>query len=134
MGTRAVYTFKSHPEATERGMTIQTSHHVYKHWDGYPAGAAQFIKAALATAWPLPRYEADEFAASFVAANKTKSGDVRLTAGPQAHGDLSYRYEIEHTPGAPDLHVRAYRSLHGDDYEIVYDGSLEAMIQAHQAK
>src|SRR5215469_18024132 len=43
---------------------------VYQHQDGDPAGAAKAIEAALAFAWPLPRFECEEFAAAFVAANK----------------------------------------------------------------
>jgi len=91
MGTRAVYTFKD-----ERG-----SHSVYKHYDGYPEGegggfgAYGFIKAAKAYAWELPRFDASEFAAAFIAANKTQAGgDVYLTYGHEEHGDLEYRYEI----------------------------------------
>jgi hypothetical protein len=42
---------------------------VYKHSDGYPDGAVCWITKALEHAWPLPRFEADEFAAAFVAAN-----------------------------------------------------------------
>lgn len=62
MSTRAVYTFFG-----DQG----EAHHVYKHSDGYPSGAAQWITAALNFAWKLPRYESDEFAAAFVAANKS---------------------------------------------------------------
>lgn len=63
MSTRAVYTFfGDHDEAPR---------HVYKHSDGYPTGAVQWITAALCFAWKLPRYENDEFAAAFVAANKS---------------------------------------------------------------
>lgn len=61
MSTRAVYTFKD---------SDGSAFHVYKHHDGYPTGAAQWLIAAKALAWPLPRYEADDFAAAFVAANK----------------------------------------------------------------
>ena len=63
MSTRALYTFRSEDGSDE--------HHVYVHHDGYPTGAADKIVAALEFAWPLPRYEADEFAAAFVAANKS---------------------------------------------------------------
>lgn len=89
MSTRAVYTFK------DQDQTI----HVYKHHDGYPTGAAQWIAAALPHAWPLPRFEANEFSAAFVAGNKggngggvrlIQSGDVREVAP----GDIEYRYEI----------------------------------------
>ena len=51
----------------------------YKHYDNYPSGAADFIENAKSYAWDLPRFEADDFAAAFVAANKAKSGgEVRL--------------------------------------------------------
>ena len=68
MATRAIYTFKDE----------DTTIHVYKHWDGYPEAALKFIEKAIAMAWALPRFEADEFAASFVAANKEQAGDIRL--------------------------------------------------------
>ena len=50
---------------------------VYKHHDGYPTGAAKAIEAALDYAWQLPRFEADEFAAAFVAANKRSVSSIR---------------------------------------------------------
>src|SRR3954467_14029413 len=71
MSTRALYTFID-PERE------QDTFHVYKHHDGYPKGAAQHIEAALAYAWPLPRFEADEFAAAFAAANKSHYRDREL--------------------------------------------------------
>lgn len=67
MSTRAVYTFIGCAEF-DRG----ERHHVYKHCDGYPSGAADAIAAAIPLAWPLPRFEADEFAAAFVAGNKER--------------------------------------------------------------
>ena len=39
---------------------------VYSHYDCYPEGAAEQLRRALEKAWPLPRFEADEFAAAFV--------------------------------------------------------------------
>jgi len=95
MGTRAVYTFKDQFD----------TFHIYKHWDGYPTGAADFINEATAFAWELPRFEAADFAAAFVVANKCNGGDVYISAGPDAHGDLSYVYEISSLGGA--LHVVA---------------------------
>ena len=69
MGTRAVYFFED-----DDGM-----YGVYKHYDGYPQGAAHHIEAAKEWAWKFPRFEADEFASAFVAANKNKDGgEVRL--------------------------------------------------------
>ena len=69
MGTRAIYIFEDEHEEV----------HVYKHYDNYPLGAVDFIENAKEFAWELPRFEADEFAAAFVAANKNRTGGgVRL--------------------------------------------------------
>lgn len=80
MATRALYVFNDdHVKIT-----------VYKHWDGYPEarGAYGFIRAALAYAWDLPRFEADDYAAAFVAANKKKGGgDVRLLNEASTNAD-----------------------------------------------
>ncbi len=87
MSTRAVVTFKD-----EHG-----AYSVYKHHDGYPNGAGGMLAAiekAKAHAWALPRFEADDFAAGFVCANKTCGGGVRLTHGPEDHGDLAYVYVV----------------------------------------
>jgi hypothetical protein len=119
MGTRAVYTF-----IDEDGR-----HSVYKHWDGYPTWACKFIANALPLAWPLPRFEADEFAAAFVAANKQQPGNVRLTDGPDDHGDLEYAYEIRCPAGR--LHVGIFKvGYTGPKYERaqyrpLFEGSIE---------
>lgn len=84
MSTRATYEFRDAYE----------SHTVYRHHDGYPEGAKQWIEAALPHAWPLPRFEADEFGAAFVAGCKDSAGGVRLTAGRDAHGDTEYHYVV----------------------------------------
>jgi|TARA_R100001460_G_scaffold47848_2_gene85699 hypothetical protein len=69
MGTRAIYIFEDENEEVW----------AYKHYDNYPRGAADFIENAKEFAWELPRFEADEFAAAFVAANKNRrGGEVRL--------------------------------------------------------
>jgi hypothetical protein len=65
MSTRACYRFID-PETAE----VVT---VYKHSDGYPEGAVCWITRALDFAWTLPRFEADEFAAAFIAANKSSA-------------------------------------------------------------
>ena len=110
MGTRAVYTFIGKDDR----------HSVYKHWDGYPRLACQFIANALKLAWPLPRFDADEFAAAFVAANKHQAGDVRLTTGPETHGDLSFAYEIRCPAGR--LHVCIHQA--GCAHPL-FEGTLE---------
>jgi hypothetical protein len=107
MSTRALYTFTD--------ATINcTAHNVYKHHDGYPSGAAKTLTAAMAYAWQEPRFEANEFAASFVAAAKMEiyknvelfgpgsaGGGVRLmpSGAPQRVADkncadIEYRYAV----------------------------------------
>src|SRR6266446_9860173 len=60
---------------------------VYRHHDGYPSGAAQAIEAALPYAWPLPRFEPDEFAAAFVRGNKKSADDFAVEFEQQAAGE-----------------------------------------------
>jgi hypothetical protein len=99
MSTRACYTFIDETEEV----------HVYKHSDGYPTGAAEFIIAALEFAWPLPRFEADEFAAAFVAANKvwwlqapiaTFLRSLKSTKPPKSYGGKVVKLPVEVPYGA----------------------------------
>lgn len=85
MGTRAVITF--HDEQTKQ------KYSVYQHWDGDPHTVTHRIKHN-SKCWRWPRYEADEFAAAYIATNKTDSGNIRLTTGAKAHGDLAYTYDV----------------------------------------
>jgi hypothetical protein len=61
MSTRGFFTFVGGPDE---------EYHVYKHSDCYPSGGIRAIHGACAFAWTLPRFEADEFAAAFVAWTK----------------------------------------------------------------
>jgi hypothetical protein len=109
MSTRAVYTF----------IDEHNKFHVYKHWDNYPEGAHTFIKKAKELAWELPRFEASEFGAAFIAANKSEGGGVYLTKGWKYHGDLSYRYEIRQV--GDKLEVRTFNSWDKNEkYPKVY--------------
>ncbi|MCE3230511.1 MAG: hypothetical protein K0R52_439 [Alphaproteobacteria bacterium] len=122
MSTRAVYTFKD---------SLNTFH-VYKHWDGHPSGAAHFIEKSLKLTGELTRFEADEFGASFIVANKSGGGDVRLSRSYEDYRNLGYRYEISFKDQS--LYVVAYQRLGGEppffdddkdiEYEIIFSGSL----------
>jgi len=63
MSTRALYSVFD-------GSAKLPAANIYIHHDGYPSGALDHIKAALRFAWPLPRFEADEFAAALCAGRK----------------------------------------------------------------
>jgi len=100
MGTRAVYTFKD----------ADSSFHVFKHWDNDPCGAVDFIHRATKYAWPLPRFEADEFASAFIAANKDTSGGVRLVKSQSQYADLEYVYEVSFSGTHKALWIAAYEA------------------------
>jgi hypothetical protein len=76
MSTRACYRFfpENGPNDWPGVVTV------YKHMDGYPTGAAVALEAALDFAWALPRFEPDEFAASFVAAAKQSTSRSKRQA------------------------------------------------------
>ena len=118
MSTRALYTIidadiKARPaEQTRYGLrpAVKASKgdawNVYIHGDGYPTGAADYVKRAQAYAWDLPRFEADEFAAALCASAKEgiKGGNARLMPQGKALAvaarycaDIEYRYEIRAT-------------------------------------
>jgi hypothetical protein len=139
MSTRALYTFIE----GGYGETL-TYYNVYKHHDGYPSGAAEALNNALAFSWRLSRFEADEFAAAFVAGNKSngsdggfKGGGVRLmpSGKPTARiirhcSDIEYRYEIQMMRGEEEPTVTAYamgESI-GDSREL-FCCSLSQMAQ-----
>lgn len=133
MGTRAVYFFEDEREEVA----------VYKHYDNYPKGAVKFIAAAKEYAWELPRFEADEFGAAFVAANKNpKGGEVRLIAPYEDRDKLmeqmnwcDYYYVVSYSANHMDLWVTTYRSEYDRDHGSVWvreaEMPLDQMISIH---
>jgi hypothetical protein len=113
MSTRGLYTFTDSEGA---------SFTVFKHWDNYPSGAYRFIQNGLFKSWDLPRFEADEFAASFIAANKKAGGgDLRLTNEGTTNADalgIEFIYTITSEGGA--LKVITRDIWQGVDLPAVY--------------
>ena len=118
MSTRACYTFIA-PNGGGQ-------YHVYKHHDGYPyngqpqagegpfeCGGLVWIEKAKQFAWGLPRFEADDFAAAFIAANKpSDGGGVRLinTRDPwDFSSDSEYWYKVAQSRAdSSDVQVEVY--------------------------
>lgn len=104
MSTRGMFQFRDGGNAEV--------HSVYSHYDCYPEGAAEQLRKALVFAWKEPRFEADEFAAAFVAANKPAvGGNIRLVPSNEEgaylrFGALEWRYMVE--PGRKGLVVKVY--------------------------
>ena len=139
MSTRACYRFIGRPGDHAEVVTV------YKRSDGYPEGAVCWISKALDFAWPLPRFEADEFAAAFIAANKKSArqrhaeylAKAEREADPQIKAHLQRSAE-EWTPGGRyalacvggDLRVvnqpgrEAFKS-YATDIEFLYDVTVK---------
>jgi len=142
MSTRACYTFTD----------SQGEFHVYKHHDGYPytggvhkgesyeGGGLVWINDAKAFAWDFPRFEADDFAASFVAANKQGGGGCRLInkANPwDFSGDSEYWYKVKVAVPALDVWVDVYRvDWWGDEpkNELIMGGALSELLTSERAR
>lgn len=105
MSTRGIYTFKD-----EDG----SAYHVYVQCDNYPSGALEYFDEAIKRAWPLPRFEADEFAAGFVCAAKGEhGGNCRLLNGKSYKvGDMGSEYHYTVTCQDGKLHIK-YRGFSG---------------------
>lgn len=119
MSARAIYTFKD----------AYNTVHVYKHHDGYPSGASEFLQAAGKLAWQAPRFEADEFAASFVAANKDSAGGVRLTGAKKPEefaADTAYLYQVT----GPDAVTAYHTDGHGKRAGKFYSGTFAGLAKA----
>lgn len=123
MSTRATYEFRD-----GRG-----AHTVYQHHDGYPAGGLQWIANAIPLAWPLPRFEADEFAASFIAGNKDRGGSVRLTRGRDAHGDTQFHYVVSMKDRRLHIEIFAvdYTGAGRSDWRLLEEGGLHELLEKH---
>ena len=135
MGTRAIYQFQDN-DGDEC--------YVYKHYDNYPQGAVHFIEEAKSMAWPFPRYEADEFAAAFVAANKNKNGgEVRLISHHfknegeilDAHSWCDYYYIIHFDKSLKTLWVEIQESFYQKDgsikWETIWEGTHADMMEKY---
>ena len=97
---------------------------LYRHWDGYPdgeGGVLADLALALPYAWPLPRFEADDFAAALIRAWKGEGGgNIYIDGSPKGweriHDDVEWVYVIQRRerqqparlpecPGEPEVAV-----------------------------
>lgn len=122
MSTRAVVTIKDGSD----------TFHVYTHSDGYPAYQGVRIRKAITMAWQLPRFEAMDFGAAFVAANKESGGGIYLTRNWKHHEDIEHHYEVTSKRGA--IHVTHFLCHMQPDGPVVceeaFSGTLDAFYKA----
>ena len=128
MGTRAIYTF-------EDGYTER---HVFIHYDGYPTGAASYFRKWLeaGTSWPLPRFEADEAAAGFIAAVKRGPGNVRICSARFDYCDVEFGYRVTSQDGTLRVQVATTDYWGGAPAEhIFFDGPMtEFLDRVHEVQ
>jgi len=94
---------------------------LYHHHDGYPGGeygVLANLPVVLKFAWPLPRFEAKDFAAAIVRAWKpTRGGGIYIDGScvlwEKIAGDAEWVYEIRRKRKGRELVVYVY-SLLGD--------------------
>jgi hypothetical protein len=92
--------------STRSNLIIEDGHdrvQLYRHGDGYPdgeAGVLATLELAIPYAWPLPRFEAHDFAAAIIRAWKTEGGgNIYIDGSPKGweliHGDTEWVYVIK---------------------------------------
>ena len=121
MATRAIYTFDDG----------YTQRHIYIHYDGYPSGAANYFEKWVGSgkSWPVPRFEADEAAAGFVAAVKDDPGNVRISDSRTRHCDVEFGYTVRLEGKALFIKVVSTNYWGGELNETpIYDGPLYEFI------
>lgn len=85
---------------------------LYRHSDGYPDGqhgVLATLAEATEYAWPLPRFEASDFAAAIVRAWKDGGGKIYIDGSPESweliHGDTEWVYAIKQAGGPQSRQV-----------------------------
>ena len=111
MSTRATYEFVTETESVV----------IYKHHDGYPKGAAQWLHAG-------------DTAETFLANNE---GFIEVTESHERHGDAQFKYIVTDAPQdqtnqAGLKNVQAYeRKIGSDKWVQFYDGLLSLFIEQY---
>ena len=112
MSTRATYQIK----------TDLNHSTIYIHHDGYPSGAARYMRNAI----DLMRITNRPLFPSFIWANEK----AEMTESHECHGDTEYRYSLYGKEGA--WWVTAYeRDFRDDSYNPIFDGRVERFIDKH---
>jgi hypothetical protein len=107
MSTTAILTFKDEEE----------TYSIYQQYDGDPKEVAKSLNAALEFAWELPRFEASEFAAAYVRANKVREGGIYLSL-PEDYEDIAYKYVVTLEAEQIRVHVTKGENIFSSGYAL----------------
>jgi len=115
MSTRATYLFTNNSMAAEDIC-------VYIHHDGYPTGAAEYLRKALFIA----KTDRRPILEAFIAANSR----AEITRSHQAHGDTEYRYTIDRKDVRVDERISSFTEQDGFQsyWKTIYSGSIDEFI------
>lgn len=128
MGSRALFSFH------DRSNQINPVN-VFMQYEGEPEYAIRFLSRSRLRAWDFPRYEANEFAAAFIAVNKLGAGGYRIMPCgdpaviiPRFCSDIDFRYEIgpciTASPWVSGYAVNALAQYHE---RHLFSGSLDSL-------
>jgi len=128
MGTKAAIKF-----ADEAGAYAI----VYTQFDGDPKGIQRMLLRAIdeELVWRFPRFEADEFAAGFISANKKNEGGFRIM---NTMSDLwcDFVYVVNFNSDLGEIgvtvgHCKGHDELDRPEYVFMWDGRLSTMHTAY---
>lgn len=139
MSTRATYEFRDKYGSYTVYVIFDLGHH-----NGYSK-----INNAIPYAWPLPRWEADDFGAAFIAGNKEKGGGGvyctenqmdkptekdydTLKCSQYGHDDTKFHYVITFQMIYNEIYVERWERNEEDDWKIAEVGPLNRMLQKYR--
>ena len=110
---------------------------VYTQSDGGPKGIQRMLLRAIdeELVWRFPRFEADEFAAGFISANKKNEGGFRIM---NTMSDLwcDFVYVVNFNSDLGEIgvtvgHCKGHDELDRPEYVFMWDGRLSTMHTAY---
>jgi len=113
--------------STSATITITDNHetfHIYRHCDGNPSSVITDLIKAKTFAWPLPRFEASDFAAAIVAAMKQEGGGQIYLSQEAALYEVDYHYII--TLSDQKYHLSVIDIDRYESHSMIFDGTFDA--------
>ena len=142
MSTNALIKFYDTP-GHSFGEGPNQTFYVYQHWDGYPAGVAITLAMTFDYAFKLPRWQANDFSAAFIAANKNSDNSVKQGGNIYISDGSDYKdYEYHVTFKDGDVRVKVLDPYTDglDPYElkdievIIFEGTFREFIEYTEAQ
>ena len=121
MSTRATYQIQTVLRGVYPRLSVRTST-VYIHHDGYPSGAAHYLRNGI----DLARITERPLLECFIWANAR----AEMTDSHECHGDTDYRYSLYAKEGVWWV-TASKRDFRDDSYNPIFDGPVDRFIAKH---